>query len=188
MGNTDTESVLVFTRTKHRAKRLGVQLEKAGYRAASLQGNLSQNKRQEALKGFRDGRYQVLVATDIAARGIDVSCISHVINFDMPDTTDAYTHRIGRTGRAAKTGDAFTFTTKEDEPIVRSIERILGEKIERRTLEGFDYKKSASSCSPVDEREPRVPQYRREKKKKTMAWTNVAALSRKSKPARKAAM
>jgi ATP-dependent RNA helicase RhlE len=190
LGKTDTESVLVFTRTKHRAKRVGVQLEKAGYRAASLQGNLSQNKRQEALKGFRDGRYQVLVATDIAARGIDVSCISHVINFDMPDTTDAYTHRIGRTGRAAKTGDAFTFITREDEPMVRSIERILGLKVERCTLEGFDYKKPAPPRSAVAARPPRPqgPQHQRSHKKKTMAWTNVAALSHKRKPARKAAM
>ncbi len=133
LRHTDTESVLIFTRTKHRAKRVGQQLEKAGYRAASLQGNLSQNKRQAALDGFRDGSYQILVATDIAARGIDVSSISHVINYDMPDTTDAYTHRIGRTGRAAKTGDAFTFITREDEDTVRSIERVLGEKIERRT-------------------------------------------------------
>ncbi|MDA8104420.1 MAG: DEAD/DEAH box helicase, partial [Nitrospiraceae bacterium] len=108
LRHTDTESVLIFTRTKHRAKRVGQQLEKAGHRAASLQGNLSQNKRQEALDGFRRGSYQILVATDIAARGIDVSSISHVINYDMPDTSDAYTHRIGRTGRAAKTGDAFT--------------------------------------------------------------------------------
>ncbi len=186
LSKTDTESVLVFTRTKHRAKRLGVQLEKAGYRAASLQGNLSQNKRQEALNGFRDGRYQVLVATDIAARGIDVSCISHVINFDMPDTTDAYTHRIGRTGRAAKTGDAFTFITREDEPIVRSIERILGEKIERCTLEGFDYKPAPSHNTGM-ERAPREPQPWK-KKKKPMTWTNVSALSYKKKPARKAAM
>jgi ATP-dependent RNA helicase RhlE len=188
MGKTDTESVLVFTRTKHRAKRLGVQLEKAGFSAASLQGNLSQNKRQEALKGFRDGRYQVLVATDIAARGIDVSSITHVINFDMPDTTDAYTHRIGRTGRAAKTGDAFTFITREDEAMVRSIERVLGEKVERRRLEGFDYKKPASACNPVDEREPRRPQQWKGKKKKNMAWTNVSSLSRKKKSQRKAAM
>ena len=180
LGNTDTESVLVFTRTKHRAKRVGVQLEKAGYRAASLQGNLSQNKRQEALKGFRNGRYQVLVATDIAARGIDVSCISHVINFDMPDTTDAYTHRIGRTGRAAKTGDAFTFITREDEPMVRSIERVLGEKVERCTLQGFDYKKPAPSCSTSATRPSRGPQHRRGKQKKIMAWTNVAAHSHKS--------
>ena len=187
LSKTDTESVLVFTRTKHRAKRLGVQLEKAGYRAASLQGNLSQNKRQEALNGFRDGRYQVLVATDIAARGIDVSNISHVINFDMPDTTDAYTHRIGRTGRAAKTGDAFTFITREDEPLVRSIERVLGEQIERCILEDFDYK-SVPSRSAGDTRPPREPQQQWKKKKKPMTWTNVSALSYKKKPARKAAM
>ena len=134
LKHTDTESILIFTRTKHRAKRIGQQLEKAGYKAASLQGNLSQNKRQAALDGFRSGKYQILVATDIAARGIDVSSISHVINYDIPDTTDAYTHRIGRTGRAAKTGDAFTFVTREDEPLIRSIERVLNAKIERRTL------------------------------------------------------
>jgi ATP-dependent RNA helicase RhlE len=188
LGNIDIESVLVFTRTRQRARRVGEQLEKAGYRAASLQGNLSQNRRQEALKGFRDGRFQVLVATDIAARGIDVSCISHVINFDMPDTADAYTHRIGRTGRAAKTGDAFTFMTREDGSMVRSIERVLGEKVERRTLEGFDYIKPALSGAAVPARPPRGPQQRRLKKKKTMAWTSVAALSHKSRPIRKAAM
>lgn len=143
LKQTDAESILIFTRTKYRAKRIGEQLAKAGYRAASLQGNLSQNKRQDALDGFRNGSYQVLVATDIAARGIDVSNISHVINYDIPDTTDAYTHRIGRTGRAAKTGDAFTFVTRENEPLVRSIEGILGEKIERRFLKDFDYTKPA---------------------------------------------
>jgi ATP-dependent RNA helicase RhlE len=180
LKNTDTESVLVFTRTKHRAKRVGVQLEKAGYRAASLQGNLSQNRRTEALNGFRDGKYQVLVATDIAARGIDVSCISHVINFDMPDTTDAYTHRIGRTGRAAKTGDAFTFITPQDEPMVHSIERVLGEKVERRRLEGFDYKKPAPANNTEFARPPRGTQHGKRHRKKTMAWTNVAALSKKS--------
>ena len=161
LRHTDTESVLIFTRTKHRAKRLGLQLAKAGYRAASLQGNLSQNRRQEALDGFRSGSYQILVATDIAARGIDVSSISHVINYDMPDTADAYTHRIGRTGRAAKTGDAFTFITHEDEDMVRSIERILREKVERRTLEGFDYKKSAPARDAEFARPPREPQRRK---------------------------
>ncbi len=188
LSHTNTESVLVFTRTKHRAKRVGVQLEKAGYRATSLQGNLSQNKRQEALSGFRDGKYQVLVATDIAARGIDVSCISHVINFDMPDTTDAYTHRIGRTGRAAKTGDAFTFMTKEDVPMVNSIERVLGTKIERRTLEDFDYKKPDPAHSNDFARPPRGTQNRSGMKKKNMSWSNVSSLSNKSKPARKAAI
>ncbi|HEY5996360.1 MAG TPA: DEAD/DEAH box helicase, partial [Candidatus Deferrimicrobiaceae bacterium] len=143
LKHTDTDSILIFAREKYRAKRLGQQLEEAGYKAASLQGNLSQNRRQEALDGFRSGKYQILVATDIAARGIDVSSISHVINYDMPDTTDAYTHRIGRTGRAAKTGDAFTFVSREDEFQVKSIERVLGAKIERRVMKGFDYKKPA---------------------------------------------
>ncbi len=154
LRNTDTESILIFTRTKHRAKRLGEQLERGGYRAASLQGNLSQNRRQEVLNGFRKGRYQILVATDIAARGIDVSSISHVINYDIPDTTDAYTHRIGRTGRAAKTGDAYTFITRADEAIVRGIERVLGEKVERRKLEGFDYKKPGPANSTEFRRQP----------------------------------
>ena len=161
LKHTDTESILIFTRTKHRAKRIGQQLEKAGYKAASLQGNLSQNRRQAALDGFRDGSYQILVATDIAARGIDVSSISHVINYDIPDTTDAYTHRIGRTGRAAKTGDAFTFVSREDEPLVKSIERVLGEKIERRTLKDFDYHKSAPTRDAEFARPPREPQRRR---------------------------
>jgi ATP-dependent RNA helicase RhlE len=158
LKHTDTESVLIFTRTKHRAKRVGQQLERAGYRATSLQGNLSQNKRQEALDGFRSNKFQILVATDIAARGIDVSSISHVINYDMPDTADAYTHRIGRTGRAAKTGDAFTFITREDEEMVRGIERVLGKKIRRCTLEDFDYKKAAPARDAEFARPPREPQ------------------------------
>ncbi|MFH0953874.1 MAG: DEAD/DEAH box helicase [Verrucomicrobiota bacterium] len=139
LDRTDRESVLVFTRTKHRAKRLAAQLSRAGHSATCLQGNLSQRQRQTAMDGFRSGRYQVLVATDLAARGIDVSTISHVINFDMPGSVDDYTHRIGRTGRAAKTGDAFTLMTAEDEGVVRGIERVLGSRIERRTLDGFDY-------------------------------------------------
>ncbi len=162
LKHTDTESILIFTRTKHRAKRIGQQLEKAVYKAASLQGNLSQNKRQAALDGFRNGSYQILVATDIAARGIDVSSISHVINYDIPDTADAYTHRIGRTGRAAKTGDAFTFVTREDEPLVKSIERVLGDRIERRILKDFDYKKAAPARDAEFARPPREPQRRRE--------------------------
>ncbi|MEE4255289.1 MAG: DEAD/DEAH box helicase [Desulfuromusa sp.] len=139
LGQTETESVLVFTRTKHRAKRLGEKLEKSGYRAASLQGNLSQSRRQAALDGFRDGRFQILVATDIAARGIDVSLVSHVINFDMPDTTDAYIHRIGRTGRAARKGKAFTMVCTDDKLMVRAIERALGAQIDRHMLDKFDY-------------------------------------------------
>jgi ATP-dependent RNA helicase RhlE len=140
---TGTGSVLVFTRTKHRAKRLAQQLSSAGFRATALQGNLSQNQRHAALDGFRRGKFQIMVATDIAARGIDVLSISHVINYDMPDTTDAYTHRIGRTGRAEQTGMAYTFVTPDDSTAVRDIERVLGEKLERRQVEGFDYRAPA---------------------------------------------
>ncbi|MFA5203273.1 MAG: DEAD/DEAH box helicase [Lentisphaeria bacterium] len=141
---TDTGSVLIFTRTKHRARRVGDQLQKAGHKATSLQGNLSQNRREEAMDGFRSGKYQILVATDIAARGIDVSSISHVINFDIPDTVEAYTHRIGRAGRAARTGDAFTLITPDDTGLVRAIERVLRSTIERRQIEGFDYRAAPS--------------------------------------------
>jgi ATP-dependent RNA helicase RhlE len=130
--------ILVFTRTKHRAKKLADQLVKAGLPATSLQGNLSQNRRQAAMDNFRTGRIKVLVATDIAARGIDVSQISHVINFDMPDTADAYTHRIGRTGRMARQGTALTLITKDDLPMVRTIEHLLGRSLEKRKLVGFD--------------------------------------------------
>lgn len=154
LRHTDTDSVLIFTRTKHRAKRLGEQLDKAGYSATSLQGNLTQNRRQAALDGFRSGKYQIMVATDIAARGIDVSSISHVINYDIPDTVEAYTHRIGRTGRAAKTGDAFTLVTGEDTDMVRAIEKMLG-TVERRKVEGFDYAAKAPQRDTEFQRPPR---------------------------------
>ncbi|MDE2040353.1 MAG: DEAD/DEAH box helicase [Elusimicrobia bacterium] len=144
-------SVLVFTRTKHRAKRLDQRLQKAGHAAASLQGNLSQNRRKQALDGFREGKFDFLVATDIAARGIDVSQISHVINFDIPNTPEAYTHRIGRTGRAARTGDAFTLVTEQDAQMVKLIERRLGRPIERRRLEGFDYHREQPLATAQDQ-------------------------------------
>jgi len=140
LRDAQTGSVLVFTRTKHRAKKVAQKLQQNGFAAAELQGNLSQNRRQAALDGFRSGAHRVLVATDIAARGIDVLSISHVINYDMPDTTDAYTHRIGRTGRAAQTGTAYTLVTPEDTTAVRDVERVLGYKLERRTLADFDYR------------------------------------------------
>ena len=148
LQQTATGRVLIFTRTKHRARNLARDLEKRGYRVSALQGNMSQNRRQEALQGFRDAKYDILVATDIAARGIDVSDISHVINYDMPDTVDAYTHRIGRTGRVHKTGEAFTFVVQADEPLVRQIEKVLGERIERRRLPGFDYGGAAPESQP----------------------------------------
>ncbi|MFZ0135062.1 MAG: DEAD/DEAH box helicase, partial [Desulfobacterales bacterium] len=152
LGNTTTESVLVFTRTKHRAKSLEKKLAAAGFRSASLQGNLSQTRRQAALDGFRDGRFQILVATDIAARGIDVTQISHVINYDIPSTPEAYIHRIGRTGRATRSGEAFTLVTGEDTVMVRAINRMIGAEIEQRLLPAFDY------GSPAPKKEPR-PQW-----------------------------
>ena len=167
LHHTDTESVLIFTRTKHRAKRVGEQLAKAGYKTTSLQGNLSQQRRQAAMTGFRNGTFQILVATDIAARGIDVSQISHVINYDIPNSTDAYIHRIGRTGRAAKSGDAYTLVTGEDTDIVRGIERVLGGPIERRTIEGFDYKVTAPRRDSEFSRPPREPQRRKQPERKS---------------------
>jgi ATP-dependent RNA helicase RhlE len=147
LRNTQTESVLVFTRTKHRAERLAIQLRDSGYRVASLQGNMAQNKRQAALDGFRDGSYKILVATDIAARGLDVLSISHVINYDMPDSIDAYTHRIGRTGRVDRTGDAFTFVTGEDGAMVRELEQVLNKKLVRYPVMDFQ------RATPLEKRE-----------------------------------
>lgn len=143
LKRTETESVLVFTRTKFRTERVMQQLKRAGFRATSLQGNLSPNRRQYAIDSFREGSVKILVATDIAARGIDITHISHVINYDMPESTDAYTHRIGRTGRVDKSGDALTFVTGADTPMIKALELILKGKLESRSLDGFDYNKAA---------------------------------------------
>ncbi len=144
VAHTNAFAMLVFTRTKHRADRLARIIEKSGFRAAALHGNRSQNQRQRALEGFKRGKVQVLVATDIASRGLDIETVSHVINFDVPGTPEDYIHRIGRTGRAERNGDAFTLATPEDRELVRDIERVIGKPIERRQLEGFDYNASAS--------------------------------------------
>ena len=134
LKKTDTDSVLIFTRTKHRAERLAKQIAHAGFRVTSLHSNRSQNQRQAALDGFRSGHFQIMVATDIAARGLDVESISHVINFDMPDTADAYIHRIGRTGRAERSGDAFTLVTPDDTDMIRTLEKIMGGPLTRENL------------------------------------------------------
>ncbi len=155
-----TGSVLVFTRTKHRAKRLAETLAKFGHSATSIQGNLSQNQRKFAMDGFRAGRYRVLVATDIAARGIDVSQIEHVVNYDVPSTPETYTHRIGRTGRASRTGEAHTFVTGEDVSMVRAIERLLREPLTRKKLEGFDYNASMPAGEKEFHRPPLEPRGR----------------------------
>jgi ATP-dependent RNA helicase RhlE len=139
LRSTETRSVVVFTRTKHRVDRVAGQLARAGYKVAPLQGDMTQNARQAALDGFRDGSIKILVATDIAARGLDVLSISHVINYDMPDTTDAYTHRIGRTGRINNSGEAFTLVTEADKGMVKELERLFKKPLETRLLPGFDY-------------------------------------------------
>ena len=138
LAEDDCESAIVFTRTKHRAKRMAQQLDKAGHRAVALQGNMSQSQRDRAMKGFRQGRYDILVATDIAARGLDVAGIDYVINFDPPSTPETYTHRIGRTGRSDASGKACTFVTADDRGWVRDTERMLGDRIDRRSMPGFE--------------------------------------------------
>ncbi len=134
LGEAGEAPVIVFTRTKFQAMRLSEQLKRSGFNATSIQGNLSQAKRQQAMEGFRHGRFQILIATDIAARGIDVSDVGYVINYDMPDTPEAYTHRVGRTGRADKAGQALTFVTHEDLYTLNLIERIMGSAMERKTV------------------------------------------------------
>jgi ATP-dependent RNA helicase RhlE len=133
------QSLLVFTRTKHGADRLHRMLERKHFKVARIHSGRSQKQRQEALEGFRKCQYQILIATDIAARGIDVHNISHVINYDIPNNADDYIHRVGRTGRAEKNGIAYTFVPPEDEIHVRSIERSIGKKLNRVTLEDFPY-------------------------------------------------
>jgi len=138
LKSEDCESAIVFTRTKHRAKRLAEQLTKAGHKAVGIQGNLSQSARDRAMAGFRTRKFDILVATDIVARGIDVSGVSHVINFDVPSTPEAYTHRIGRTGRAELAGSACTFVTVSDHSWLRATERMIGSPIQRRQFDGFE--------------------------------------------------
>jgi ATP-dependent RNA helicase RhlE len=137
LAGGDCDSAIVFTRTKHRARRLAQQLLREGHRAVALQGNMSQAQRDRAMRGFREGRFDVLVATDIAARGIDVSGVSYVINYDVPSTPEAYTHRIGRTGRSELTGRACTFVAAPDWGWVRATERMIGAPIPRRGVHGL---------------------------------------------------
>jgi ATP-dependent RNA helicase RhlE len=135
----ELKDVIVFTRTKHRANRLAELLERNKVSVARIHGNRSQAQRTEALAGFKEGRYQVLVATDIVARGIDIEQLSHVVNFDVPNMPEDYIHRVGRTARAEATGDAFTFVAPEEENDLRAIERAVGRALPRVTVPDFDY-------------------------------------------------
>jgi ATP-dependent RNA helicase RhlE len=135
----DVTQALVFTRTKHRANRLAEQLVKRGVKAERIHGNRSQPQRTAALAGFKNGQHRVLVATDIAARGIDIEALGHVVNFDVPQAPDDYIHRVGRTARAEAVGDAFTFVAPEEENELRAIEKAIGKRLPRVTLPDFDY-------------------------------------------------
>jgi ATP-dependent RNA helicase RhlE len=136
----DIKNVLAFTRTKHRANRLAETLARNSVPCERIHGNRTQAQRTAALAGFKAGRFRVLVATDIAARGIDVEALSHVVNFDVPHVPDDYIHRVGRTARAEMTGDAFTFVAPEEEADLRAIERAIGKRLPRVTVPGFDYR------------------------------------------------
>ena len=165
LSDPNFDTVLVFSRTKHGADRIARRLESSGIKTGTIHSNRSQNQRLRALKDFKSGAVRVLVATDIAARGIDVDGISHVVNYDFPMHSEDYVHRIGRTGRAHAIGDAISFVTPEDQGPLRSLERFIGRGIVRKKAEGFDYNQAAP---PRDERgrgarvpqrkiEPRVP-------------------------------
>ena len=130
---------LVFTRTKHRANRLAEQLVKRGIKAERIHGNRSQGQRTAALAGFKNGHYKVLVATDIAARGIDIEALGHVVNFDVPQAPDDYIHRVGRTARAGEVGDAFTFVAPDEQNDLRAIEKAIGKRLPQITIPDFDY-------------------------------------------------
>lgn len=150
------ESVLVFSKTKHRADRIAEKLEKQRISAQAIHSNRTQNQRQRTLAGFKRGEFQVLVATDVAARGIDVDGISHVINFDTPNQAEDYIHRIGRTGRAQTTGDAMTFVSSEEERHVRAIERFTGKRFERRKLPVLQNSESSTETTTASKWEPRA--------------------------------
>lgn len=161
LAKENFDSVLVFCRTKHGADKIARRLKAANHSVAVLHANRSQNQRIEALAGFKSGKYEIMVATDIAARGIDVAGVTHVINYDVPENPEDYVHRIGRTGRAQAVGDAFTLVTPENAGDVRDIERFIGQKIPELKLEGFDYKPLA----------PRPPQPAHNKPKGSLPGT-----------------
>jgi ATP-dependent RNA helicase RhlE len=152
------EQVLVFTKTKHGANRLATQLQRDGINADAIHGNKSQNARIRALEDFKVGKVKVLVATDIAARGLDIEDLPHVVNFDLPHVPEDYVHRIGRTGRAGATGEALTLVAAEDRQLLAAIERLIGKKIEVRHVEGIEAGRRTSEPAPQEARSRREPQ------------------------------
>ncbi len=157
LDGEEMHDALVFTRTKHRANKLTKYLGERGIKVDRIHGNRSQSQRTEALRGFKSGKYRVLVATDIAARGIDVTALGHVVNFDVPVVPEDYIHRVGRTARAETTGSAFTMVSPDEEGSLRDIEKAISSRLPRVTLPDFDYKASAPPPPPSAHR-PRPPQ------------------------------
>jgi ATP-dependent RNA helicase RhlE len=156
------QQVLVFCKTKHGANRLAQQLEKEGIQADAIHGNKSQPARTRALKRFKDSELQVLVATDIAARGLDIEALPHVVNFDLPNVSEDYVHRIGRTGRAGSSGEAISLVSVDDRPLLNAIEKLINRKIEQKSIAGFEPTKGARPAPEVDDRPRRQPQQRRD--------------------------
>jgi ATP-dependent RNA helicase RhlE len=180
-------NVIVFTRTKHRANRLFEKLERSGLKPARIHGNRSQAQRTEALEGFKSGRYRVLVATDIVARGIDVEALDHVVNFDVPNTPDDYIHRVGRTARAEATGDAFTFVAPDEEPMIKAVERATGKKIQRRVVKDFDYNRQTDEKLeiPLEERIAAIRAKRREDRSRAEARARGEVPPKRGQPHRR---
>ena len=180
-------NVIVFTRTKHRANRLYEKLERSGLKPARIHGNRSQSQRTEALEGFKSGRFRVLVATDIVARGIDVEALDHVVNFDVPNTPDDYIHRVGRTARAEATGDAFTFVAPDEEPMIKAVERATGKKIQRRVLKDFDYNRQTDEKLeiPLEERIAAIRAKRREDRSRAEARARGEVPPKRGQPHRR---
>src|SRR5437667_7360562 len=177
---------LIFTRTKHRANRLADYLVRAGIRAERIHGNRSQSQRTAALAGFKNGVFPVLVATDIAARGIDVNELGHVVNFDVPRVPDDYIHRVGRTGRAEATGEAFTLVSPEEEGELRAIERAIGKRLPRVTVPDFDYTKRPAERFevPIGERIAAIRARKAEERARTRINAERRAQQTSAAPAR----
>ncbi|MGZ5492785.1 MAG: DEAD/DEAH box helicase [Thermoanaerobaculia bacterium] len=171
LRDQNLNSVLVFSRTKHGADKIARKLTSAGIQTAAIHSNRSQSQRVKALEAFRGGNVRVLVATDIAARGIDVEGISHVINYDFPMQPEDYVHRIGRTGRAEAAGDAISFITLEDGPAVRDLEKMIGRRIERRSVQSFEHGASAmiSAHHPAPSRRP-APAPQAQRSRRARVW------------------
>jgi ATP-dependent RNA helicase RhlE len=186
LERNDMPQALVFTRTKHRANRLAEFLGKHRVRCERIHGNRSQAQRTQALAGFKAGLYRVLVATDIAARGIDAEALSHVINFDVPGVPEDYIHRVGRTARAELTGEAFTFVAPEEEGDIRAIERAIGKQLPRITLPGFDYGKRTVEALeiPLHTRIAAIRARKSEDRARARAKADRRAPERPSTPAR----